>query len=601
MIAVKSVIEPSCTGTRRAVPSRRPCMAWRTSPVDRAAPVDAGMLLTAAARARRRFVWARSRRFWSLVYACTVVISPLRTPKASSSTLTMGTKQLVVHEALETTVCWAGSKVWSFTPMMKVASTLVAGAEMITRRAPPSMWAAALFPSVKMPVLSITTSTPSSDHGSALGSRSANTLISSEPTLMAPSVACTPSNRPRVESKARRWAFVSGGMRSLMATTRRSASDARAARRKLRPIRPNPLMPTRTDMCRPPLYAPLSDQIDKGGCQSPRIVGQPVRARQRGVDPGPARRPEGQPGRVAHHDVHLDAVALQRRQVGGHVVALRLGHLGPEVADIDLAAPRRRQRLPQARDGDDGQDARVEGPRAEDDLVRPGQRLEGGGGWLRVDRHERDPGDPPRLAHRHLALDGPAGGVGLEHHGDGRGRQHGATGLHQAPGLGHGEEEVTGRGGQAGDDQVAEGVALQLPGVEAVLEGRRPDRGGAQGDQALAEVSRRRDPEYLPQPTTPAAVVGHRDDGRDVSAVLAHGSQGRSQSVAAAEGHHPRSSAHRCTSRWCRVGSKPRAAILSASSSASTTERCWPPVQPLATARPDFPSSPWAGRRERNR
>ncbi len=69
----------------------------------RAAPVEAGTMLTAAARARRRSLWGRSSRFWSLVKAWTVVISPLSTPKASSSTLTMGTKQLVVHEALETT------------------------------------------------------------------------------------------------------------------------------------------------------------------------------------------------------------------------------------------------------------------------------------------------------------------------------------------------------------------------------------------------------------------------------------------------------------------------------------------------------------------
>ena len=48
-------------------------------------------------------------------------------PKASSTTLTMGTKQLVVHEALETTSGLAGSKVSSFTPITKVASASVAG------------------------------------------------------------------------------------------------------------------------------------------------------------------------------------------------------------------------------------------------------------------------------------------------------------------------------------------------------------------------------------------------------------------------------------------------------------------------------------------
>ena len=65
--AVKSVIEPSGTGTRRAVPSRRPFIDGSTRPVARAAPVEAGTMLTAAARARRRSLWGRSSRFWSLV------------------------------------------------------------------------------------------------------------------------------------------------------------------------------------------------------------------------------------------------------------------------------------------------------------------------------------------------------------------------------------------------------------------------------------------------------------------------------------------------------------------------------------------------------
>src|SRR3954467_11893740 len=103
----KSVIEPSGTGTRRAVPSSLPSMDWSTRLVARAAPVEAGTILTAAARARRRSLCTRSRRFWSLVYACTVVMRPFSTPKAWSRTLTMGTKQLVVQEALET-ILWAG-------------------------------------------------------------------------------------------------------------------------------------------------------------------------------------------------------------------------------------------------------------------------------------------------------------------------------------------------------------------------------------------------------------------------------------------------------------------------------------------------------------
>ena len=50
----------------------------------------------------------------------------------------MGTKQLVVHDALDTTVWALASNVPSFTPTTKVASTPVAGAEMMTRGAPAS-------------------------------------------------------------------------------------------------------------------------------------------------------------------------------------------------------------------------------------------------------------------------------------------------------------------------------------------------------------------------------------------------------------------------------------------------------------------------------
>ena len=55
-------------------------------------------------------------------------MSPLRTPKASSSTFTMGTKQLVVHEAFDTTTWCAGSKESSFTPITNVASDVLARA-----------------------------------------------------------------------------------------------------------------------------------------------------------------------------------------------------------------------------------------------------------------------------------------------------------------------------------------------------------------------------------------------------------------------------------------------------------------------------------------
>jgi hypothetical protein len=107
-------------------------MASSTSPVARAAPVEVGTMLMAAARARRRSLWGPSTSIWSPVYAWTVVIRPLSTPKASSSTLTMGTKQLVVQEALDTTLCLAGSNVSSLTPITNVASAPLEGADTMT-------------------------------------------------------------------------------------------------------------------------------------------------------------------------------------------------------------------------------------------------------------------------------------------------------------------------------------------------------------------------------------------------------------------------------------------------------------------------------------
>ena len=67
-----------------------------------------------------------------------MVIRPFSTPKASSRTLTIGTKQLVVQEAFDTTLWFFGSKVSSLTPTTKVASASVDGAETITNGAPAS-------------------------------------------------------------------------------------------------------------------------------------------------------------------------------------------------------------------------------------------------------------------------------------------------------------------------------------------------------------------------------------------------------------------------------------------------------------------------------
>ena len=105
----RSVTEPSGTGTRRANPSSFPLSSGMARDVAFAAPVDAGTVLIAAARARRRSLCGRSSRFWSFVYACTVVMKPRSMPKASPRTFAIGTTQFVVHEAFETMLCVAGS------------------------------------------------------------------------------------------------------------------------------------------------------------------------------------------------------------------------------------------------------------------------------------------------------------------------------------------------------------------------------------------------------------------------------------------------------------------------------------------------------------
>ena len=61
---MKSVIEPSGTGTRREVPSSRPFIDSSTRLVARAAPVELGMMLMAAARASRRSFDGPSTSDW---------------------------------------------------------------------------------------------------------------------------------------------------------------------------------------------------------------------------------------------------------------------------------------------------------------------------------------------------------------------------------------------------------------------------------------------------------------------------------------------------------------------------------------------------------
>ena len=101
--------EPSGTGARTDTPSTLPFSSGMTTPIALAAPVDVGMRLIAAARARRRSLCGRSRICWSFVYAWIVVMKPDSIPQASWRTLASGATQFVVQEAFETIRCCSGS------------------------------------------------------------------------------------------------------------------------------------------------------------------------------------------------------------------------------------------------------------------------------------------------------------------------------------------------------------------------------------------------------------------------------------------------------------------------------------------------------------
>ena len=103
---------------------------------------------------------------------------------------------------------------------------------------------------VKMPVHSSAMSTPSSRCGSSAGFLIAVTRMRLPSTTIAsPSTSTLLGKRPWTESKRSRWALVSTGARSLIATTSMSfRPDSTIARRMLRPMRPKPLIATFTVM-----------------------------------------------------------------------------------------------------------------------------------------------------------------------------------------------------------------------------------------------------------------------------------------------------------------------------------------------------------------
>src|SRR5690606_35611348 len=102
--------ETLAVGTRNAIPVSLPLSAGMHSATALAAPVLAGMMLVYALRPpRKSFLEGPSWVGWVAVAACTVVIRPSARPNASLTTLAIGARQLVVHDAFERMRCFSGS------------------------------------------------------------------------------------------------------------------------------------------------------------------------------------------------------------------------------------------------------------------------------------------------------------------------------------------------------------------------------------------------------------------------------------------------------------------------------------------------------------
>merc|ERR1719393_329162 len=209
-----------------------------------AAPVEDGMMLAEAARPARQSApfMEPSTVSCEAVAACTVVMRPCLMPNFSLMVLTIGARPLVVHE---TTAMVSGSYSSVLTPTTMVGvSASLAGAEMMTFFAPPSMCFMQPSVVVNAPVDSHTYSTPTSFHGISVGSRVADSETST-PLILRPSPAISqvPEKRPCTVSCSSRYFMYSGAIGELMCF-RMNASRSMAMRTTWRPMRPKPLTPS---------------------------------------------------------------------------------------------------------------------------------------------------------------------------------------------------------------------------------------------------------------------------------------------------------------------------------------------------------------------
>merc|ERR1719183_3224235 len=219
-----------------------------------AAPVEEGMMLADAARPARQSPFIEpSTVSCDAVAACTVVIRPCLMPNFSLMTFTIGARPLVVHEAHDTTAI-DDSYSSSLTPTTSVGvSASLAGAEMMTCLAPPSMCFMQPSVVVKAPVDSHTYSTPVVDHGISVGSRVAESETGRPLTLRPVSDSSqVPLKRPCTVSCSRRYFMYSGDIGELMCLSTKE-SRSMAMRTTWRPMRPKPLAPSLIGASAPPM------------------------------------------------------------------------------------------------------------------------------------------------------------------------------------------------------------------------------------------------------------------------------------------------------------------------------------------------------------
>ena len=179
------------------------------------------------------------------------------------------------------------------------------------------------------------------------------------------------------------------------------------------------------------------------------------------------------------------------------------------------------------------------------------------------------------------------GDVGLDGERHGGHRQHPALRLEQP-----GDEVEAGDGvvvqlPEGDDEEVAERVPAQRAVTgEAVLEhvppGLAPLALAAQRRQRHPQVAGRKHPELVPEPPGRAAVVGDRDDRGHLVGDVAQGREGRRQAMAAPQRRDDRPAHSRPRSRWTTKVATRSVVRRAATAWAIATERCLPPVQPIA-------------------